>query len=102
MLCDTTGFASNQGPKISFDRPELSACLAGISNKSSAEYREALSIIQSGQAMLAEQPRADMTGFQASMIDRLRFGKYVLRKEVEGRNREAIVTGAKQYERPEK
>jgi hypothetical protein len=47
---------------ISFDRPELSPCLKKL-DKNSAEYKEALAIIQAGKAQLEKLPRGDMDGF---------------------------------------
>jgi hypothetical protein len=41
-------------------------------NKESAEYKEALAIIQSGKEQLAAKPRADMEGFVPSGSTRRR------------------------------
>jgi len=91
---------NNSGPQLSFDRPGLSPCLAQFINTSSPEYIEALSIICTGSRMLQERPRADMPGFQACTIDRERQEKYVMRQQIELRNRQAINKGQKLYDAP--
>ncbi len=50
------------GPMISFDRPELSPCLATL-EQDPLKYDEALAIIRQGQRRLHARPRADMPGF---------------------------------------
>jgi Hydrazine synthase alpha subunit middle domain/WD40-like Beta Propeller Repeat len=92
------GFAQNKGPQISFDRPELSPCLASIRGKSSPEYSEAVGIIRSGAAMLKQRPRADMPGFQLAGKDAEREAKYAMRADAERRNREALREGTKAYD----
>lgn len=62
------------GPQISFDRPELSPCLKGISNP--ADYQEALDIITRGRERLAEIPRCDMDGFVPSPVHLSMLAKY--------------------------
>ena len=65
-----TGFTLQQvtrtdqckGPMISFDRPELSPCLASL-EQDPAKHDEALAIIRQGQRRLQARPRADMPGF---------------------------------------
>jgi len=89
---------SNQGPQISFDRPELSPCLAHVADANSPEYAEAREIIRAGKAMLQVRPRADMPNFQACPIDQQREAQYVAREEIEARNRAAIRDGRKQYD----
>ncbi len=96
-----TGLADhvrNIGPQISFDRPELSPCLMKFENNNDPKYLEALAIIQYGKVMLEKQPRADMDGFRACLIDQLREGKYVMRQQIESRNREAIRNGGKAFD----
>jgi hypothetical protein len=90
---------SNRGPQVSFDRPELSPCLAKIADASRPEYAEALAIIRAGAGQLRRRPRADMPGFQACPIDRRRQAAYVAREEIEERNRAAIASGRKRYDR---
>ncbi|MCX5656347.1 MAG: hypothetical protein NTY65_17055 [Planctomycetota bacterium] len=91
-------FSSNRGPQVSFDRPELSPCLAKLRGANDAKYREALAIIQSGKEQLARRPREDMDGSQFSDADRQREEKYVARRAAELRSREAIRNAAKVYD----
>jgi hypothetical protein len=93
-------FSRNSGPHISFDRPELSPCLARFKDKNDPRYREALAIIQAGKAMLAKRPRADMPGFVPCEADRRREAKYTRRRQIELRNRLAVRAGEKAYEKP--
>jgi hypothetical protein len=97
-IAGQAGFASHQGPQVSFERPEVSPCLACIADANSPEYAEALGIIRAGKAMLQSRPRADMAGFQACPIDEQRESTYVAREEAEARNRAAIREGRKQYD----
>ncbi len=90
--------SGNPGPQVSFDRPELSPCLARFKDKNDPAYKEALSIIQSGKEMLAKHPRADMPGFQPCEVDNRREQKYADRRRIEARNREAIHAGKKAYD----
>ena len=98
----TRSYSGNRGPQISFDRPELSPCLAKFqdTDKTDSSYVEALAIIRAGQQMLAERPRADMPGFQPCEVDQRREAKYAQRRQIELRNREAIRRGEKIYEEP--
>ncbi|MCF0233945.1 MAG: hypothetical protein HUK22_03080, partial [Thermoguttaceae bacterium] len=48
---------------VSFDRPEVSPCLKAFDSKDSAEYKEALAILQTGQARLAEKDRGEDSNF---------------------------------------
>jgi hypothetical protein len=88
----------NIGPQISFDRPELSPCLAKFKDKTNPEYIEALGIICAGSRMLNERPRADMPGFQACAVDQQRQRQYVKRQQIELSNRKAIKKGQKLYD----
>lgn len=97
-IAGQAGFASHQGPQVSFERPEVSPCLARIADANSPEYAEALGIIRAGKAMLQSRPRADMAGFQACPIDQQREATYIAREEAEARNRAAIREGRKQYD----
>jgi len=92
--------SKNSGPQLSFDRPHLSPCLAKFDDTSNPEYIEALAIIQAGSQMLQERPRADMPGFQPCTVDRERQEQYVMRQQVESRNRQAIRKGQKLYDTP--
>ncbi len=76
----------------------MSPCLTKFTDRSAAEYREALSIIRHGQQRLAERPRADMPGFRPCEKDQQREAKYARRAQIERRNREAIRTGKKVYD----
>ena len=89
---------NNKGPRISFDRPELSACLVGLKEKDAAAFEEALAIIRSGTLTLVEQPRADMSGFNACTTDRLHQVKYEKRQRAERLSRDAIRKGGKRYD----
>ena len=93
-------FSRSTGPHLSFDRPELSPCLARFKDKADPRYTEALAIIQAGKAMLAKRPRADMPGFVPCEADRRREEKYAMRRRIERRNREAIRRGRKVYDTP--
>ena len=92
------GHGSARPPQISFERPELSPCLEKLTSANGPEYREALAIIRSGQQRLAERPRCDMPGFEASIADRRRERKYQARREIEARTRDAIRRGARIYD----
>ena len=88
----------NRGPQLSFDRPELSTCLAGFEDKDASEYAEALAIVRAGKDMMRERARADMPGFQLYGDDADREEKYAMRRQVELRNRESIRDGGKVYD----
>ncbi len=92
------GHGHRQGAQLSFDRPALSPCLAKL-DKASAEYAEALAIIQAGKDQLAKTPRADMDGFVPCEKDRQRLAKYDRRAAIELKNREAIQQGRKVYDK---
>jgi len=92
-----TGHGRNKRSQISFDRPELSPCLKKL-DENSAEYKEALAIIQAGKAQLEKLPRADMDGFVPCTKDSQRLDKYNKRTEIEQANRKAILQGRKVYD----
>jgi hypothetical protein len=95
---DQRSFDSNKGPEVSFDRPELSPCLAGLAAHD-PRRQEALAIIQSGKDALSARPRGDeLAGFVPSEADLRREAKYAERREIESRNREAIRHGQKTYD----
>jgi len=88
------------GPKVSFDRPELSPCLASITN--AGHRAEVLALIEAGKEALAALPRADMPGFSAlhrrDEVARAHREKYTrLEEEV----RAAIREGRKIYDSPD-
>ena len=87
------------GPEVSFERPELSACLEKL-DKRGPQYQEALGIIRSGKEMLARRPRADMPGFQPCEVDQRRETKYQERRQIELQVREALRKGEKVYDKP--
>ena len=91
-------FGSSPGIMVSFDRPELSPCLANFQDPSDPKYREALALIQAGKEMLALHPEADRSGFVPCAEDQRREAKYAERRRVELRNREAIRSGNKLYD----
>lgn len=88
----------NRGPQISFDRPELSPCLATLANKGEARM-ESITLIREGLAALARQPEADSPGFQACALDRWREEKYVARQRAEEANRQALRSGTRVFDR---
>jgi hypothetical protein len=96
-LTSLTGysFGAMAPPYLSFDRPEKSLCLSGLSG---GTYDQALSIIQAGQSNLAVNPRADMSGHVPNSTDQNRLDKYDMRKIIELLNREAIRDGWENYD----
>ena len=91
-------YSRKQRAKVSFDRPELSPCLAGLPDKTAPAYLEALGILQAGAKVLAGRPRGDMPGFLACPVDQGRERKYAARQQEETRFRAAIVNGRKAYD----
>jgi hypothetical protein len=83
--------------QISFDRPELSPCLAKL-EKGSPEYSQALEIIRAGQRQLQLLPRADMDGFTPCTTDLERLMKYEQRTAIEQASRAAIRDNRKTYD----
>jgi hypothetical protein len=91
--------AQNRGPQVSFDRPEMSPCLAQFTDRSDPRFTEALGLIRAGQEILAKKPEADAEGFVACEMDQWRETKYRERQAAELRRREALRTNAKVYDR---
>ena len=59
-------FSGCRGPDVSFDRPELSPCLAPFQDRNDPKYEEALAIIGAGKENLAKRPRGDdLEGFES-------------------------------------
>jgi len=86
--------------QISFERPELSPCLARIkAGKAAPAYKQALAIIQAGAAALKKTPRCDMEGFVPCEADRKRLKKFDYLDGIERKYRKAIQTGKKLYDR---
>lgn len=100
-LCDLTGVSlatladhnANPAPQVSFERPELSPCLAGLRARDEAAWREALAIIQRGAQRLAERPRGDLPGFTPAAVDQAREQRYQRRRAFEQRHRAALAAG---------
>ncbi len=63
-LCGVNLLDTKKIAMVNFTRPGLSPCLAGLSDKSSPAYREALALVRAGKERLAAMPRADMPGFR--------------------------------------
>ena len=89
--------SDKQEALVHFDRPETSPILAKM-NKESAEYKEALAIIQSGKEQLTAKPRADMEGFVPSEQHQKMLQKYEERAQQESKIYEAICEDKKVYD----
>lgn len=83
---------SNKGPQISFDRPEVSPCLAPLPAEDPRRI-EALAILRAGAAELARNPEPDAEGFRPCPVDAWRDTKYAARQADEERHRAAIASG---------
>jgi len=93
-FANLNSFSANRGPQLSFDRPELSPCLAPLEDADAGKYREALSIIEAGKQTLTARPGGDtLDGFVACEVDRQREARYERREQAEAQNREALRTG---------
>ena len=90
--------ASNQGPLVSFGRPEISPVLNAFTDTDTPAYREALDIIRAGKKHSSNNPDVGMNGFELSGIDLWREEKYQHRLQIEMRYREAIRKGEKKYD----
>ena len=99
-FAELMAFNKNKGSQITFNRPELSPCLAGLRAGNPRGYAEALAIIRAGREMWQRRPPAGMDGFDLCAVDRQRQAKYLSRLEIERMNRNAIHTGAKVYDSP--
>ncbi len=89
---------TNRGPQISFDRPELSPCLAGPAGKRSEARAEALEIIRKGAARLKATPRADDPRFTLAGEDAMRERKYEALQQAQCEVRAALAEDRKQYD----
>lgn len=98
-LRQLVGHRANQGPQMSFDRPESSPCLQQLTDPASPEYREAVAIIRAGRELLPVRPAADSEAFQACSIDQWRDEKYLAPQEIEQRNRAALEQAQRRYDR---
>jgi hypothetical protein len=82
---------------LSFDRPEVSPCLRNL-DKAGDAYREALAIIQAGQAELRKNPEADMPGFHPCEEHQIREEQYQALRDREASRRQALAEGRKAYD----
>ncbi len=98
---DLRSFDAYGGPYVSFDRPELSPCLAKIADPNSAEHAEAVAIVREGAQTLRERPRCGTPGFVPCDADLRREAKYEHRKNIERLNRNAIQEGSRHYDEME-
>jgi hypothetical protein len=90
-----------QFTQLSFTRPEVSPCLAGLPDTNDPKYQAALAIIQGGQQRLAATPRPDMPGFQlVSPTEIEQDRKYQAQLAQEARMRAAIARGQRELPRP--
>ena len=89
---------NNRGPQVSFDRPELSPCLASIEAGNEAGRLEAVGLIRAGARALAQNPRGDHPDFQACALDQWREAKYRERRAEELIRRAALREGRKVYD----
>ena len=95
---DLAGFGSNQGPQISFDRPEMSPALVALRGRNQAAYDEALGIVREGAALLAKKPECDAVGFAMCEVDQRREVKYERLAKLDRRARLARQNGTKVYD----
>lgn len=91
-------FHASPGIMVSFDRPELSPCLATFQDSSDPKLLEALALIRAGQEMLQQRPEADRPGFVPCAEDQRREAKYAQRRQRERLSRDAIQSGLKVYD----
>ena len=82
---------------VSFDRPELSPCLAGLRDKDETAYDEALAIIRTGTEALAKTPRGDMAGFAPAPPDAARDEKYEMLSRLAQETLETMLAGDRAY-----
>ena len=95
---DLDGFGTwetNRGALVSFDRPELSPCLASSDSGSRAQ---ALALIRAGRQRLKDRPRGDTAEFTPCEVDLRREETYRQRQQLEQRSRAAIRSGTKVYD----
>lgn len=83
---------------VTWNRPELSPSLAGLTDEADPRYRAALALIRTGAERLARQPEADAPGFEPNATDQWRDAKYLARQQREQENRKALRSGAKRYD----
>jgi len=83
---------------VSFTRPAMSPCLAGLREKDEAKYRDALALIEAGRQALARRPREDMPGAPLDGLDAAREAKYAHLARLEAEARAAALAGRKVYD----
>jgi hypothetical protein len=84
------GHQSNEGPMITFERPELSPCLQSLRRKERNAYRKALALITEGAEQLNQKPNPDKKDFLPCPQHQLQLDKYMTRRAMELHNRLAI------------
>jgi hypothetical protein len=98
-LGQLTGEKMQSPMVVNFDRPESSPCLAKLTDKTDAKYREALAIIEAGRESLRKNPGPDCDDFVPCPVDQWRTAKYEQRQAVEMQNRQALREGRRVYDR---
>ncbi len=100
LFVELASFGACKGPQISFDRPELSPCLAAIAGGSAGALEEALAIIRRGAEALAASPRGDSLaeGIAMCPTDRQREAFYQERRKAEAEARQALSAGTRVYD----
>jgi len=83
---------SRPEPFLNLTRPALSPILESVPPE---KWDDALSVLQTAAARLAERSRADMPGFTLSGLDAWREEKYQERRKQEALRRKAIANGEK-------
>ncbi|MEA1950637.1 MAG: hypothetical protein U9N87_04590, partial [Planctomycetota bacterium] len=79
---------------VSFNRPELSTCLARFADKNDPKYKRSLSLIRAGRERLSRDPRPDMPDFRLVHPAEIQQDKkYNTRLKEEAGRRSAIVAG---------
>ncbi len=86
------------GPQIAFERPVLSPCLKNLP-LNSAEYLEAITIIEAGRKQLELVPRGDMEGFKPCEEQQIQLKKYQNRLKIEKENNKAVTEGKLVYDK---
>jgi len=97
FMWDINRFSRQERALISFERPELSPCLKGITDKKL--YDEALSIINMGKKNLEERARCDMENFVPCKMDQLRMKRFDDLHLIEMKYREAIQNNRRLYDK---
>ncbi len=96
---DLADQGKNRGAQVCFERPELSPCLAKLSENKDARYDEALAILKAGQATLAANPNPGLPGFKLCPTDQAREKRYQTLFQFQTEVRAAIFRKEKVYDR---